>query len=341
MLALAVVLASASVNAGGGTAQLEWARAEGAESCPSAAEVRRDLATRLGRDPFTPSASMSIEVMLTRTANEQEWRASLVVRAADGRTTGTRSLASTAPDCAPLAAATTLAVALSIDPDAKLAPAAARSPLVAIPTPPAPREEAPARSTAEAPPSTPSRPPAAADTVASPKEREKNVNVSVALRGGAALGVLPNIAPALGVAAGVDLRPRFEIHAGTWWLPEQRTDDGQFGFGLTGLSAGACYHALDGRGPFRVSGCADAIAGAIHAVVYELTPSHPGDRLWVALEPGVRVQIALVKPLSVELGAAMLVPLGRYTFTVGGRDASAFESATVGGIGHVGVGASF
>src|SRR5204863_7855459 len=105
----------------------------------------------------------------------------------------------------------------------------------------------------------------------------------VTLRGGAPAGLVPGIAPTLGLAAELGPRSsRFRGTAGALWVPEARTEDGQFAFGLTAGSLGACVLVarlpLAGRASNRpvftgLETCAAAYAGAVHAVPFAFTPS--------------------------------------------------------------------
>jgi hypothetical protein len=80
--------------------------------------------------------------------------------------------------------------------------------------------------------------------------------------------------------------------------------------------------------------------GAIHAVVYVLEPTTPGQQLWGGLEvtPGIRVRLA--GPVVAEAGAELVVPVTRQQFTVGGRPGVAFQETPVAGVAFLGFGLS-
>ena len=94
--------------------RLSYVLGRGAEQCPPEAALRRGVAARLGRDPFRAEGAqlVSIRVEATRAG----LAATVEVRDAAGKAVGTRTVASSRRDCAELAAAVELAVAIAIDP---------------------------------------------------------------------------------------------------------------------------------------------------------------------------------------------------------------------------------
>ena len=98
--------------------RLAWVRGDGAEMCPAEAELEERVTARLGRRAFSETASRVIEGTVTR--HGDAWHASIRVRDARGALGGARDFDLQAPDCTALSAATTLAVVLTIDPNAPL-----------------------------------------------------------------------------------------------------------------------------------------------------------------------------------------------------------------------------
>jgi hypothetical protein len=123
------------------------------------------------------------------------------------------------------------------------------------------------------------------------------------------------------------------------FLPEVRTSDGRFGFGLTTAWLGACLAPWRGaRG--GASLCGSLFLGAIHAVVYTLEPTRPGDQLWIGAALTPAAQLRLVGPLVAEIGTDIVLPFTRQVFTVGGEPNQVFQQSKVAGVGFLGLGLS-
>lgn len=302
--------------------EVEPSSAEAA--CPSQASLVADVRRRMGRDPFSEEASRHLSVRFRR--GSEGWGARITVRDEMREGRGVRDLARRAATCAELLDAVGLAVALAIDPEAPLAPSS--------PTPPAPVCPAPRECPPPALPAPPPPPVVIERRVVVPAP---GVPASVSLRGGVAVGATP-LAPTLMVA----FRSR---HAGPWhgtagalYTPLARADDGATGFGLTALFGGACWGTL---GALRLSACAGVQAGALHSVVYELTPLAPGDRLWLGafVEGALRWHVA--GPLFVEGALRATAALYQQRYSVRGRAAVAFAPWPVALDATLGAGVDF
>jgi hypothetical protein len=135
------------------------------------------------------------------------------------------------------------------------------------------------------------------------------------LRGGAALGLLPSAAPGMSIAAEYRFTRALSAASELLWLPEQKTEDRQFGFGLTAASLGACVDASDNRE--AVPGVCGAFwAGALHATVYRLVPVAPGDWLWAAASVTPRIRFRLPASALFETGAHFMIPIVRHPYLV-------------------------
>lgn len=100
--------------------RLSFVRAENASGCIPLTALEREITRRMGRDPFVGSPRQWIEGVATRKGNYYEIQ--LFERDAAGRTVGSRRLGEATADCRKLDDAIELAVALIIDPAARLAP---------------------------------------------------------------------------------------------------------------------------------------------------------------------------------------------------------------------------
>ncbi len=296
--ALSVASPTASASAPSSGYRLHLVRTEGTGSCTNAGDLERDVAQRLGRDPFSENAPRGIEIVMEREGSK--WRARLYLRVDDSNEDAARVIESDAPQCAELGKAIALAVALALAPELPpLTPPAAEPEPVCPPAPPPP----------------PPTPPA-------------SLHGAVALR---AL-VSPNLLPqaALGAALTVSLRgDLLGANVGAVFYPERTLvkDDASLGFGLSAAFLSGCLWPRR-RDP-QIWSCLGAQLGALHTVVYSPLPSAPGDRVWAAASSELGVRQSLGERVFIEAGATALFPLVRHRFAIGadagGESRLAFE----------------
>ncbi|MBP6834136.1 MAG: hypothetical protein KA978_25340 [Deltaproteobacteria bacterium] len=298
--------------------RLSWVRADGADGCPDAAELARDVARRLGRDPFAGPAAQFIEAVIRR--DRDRWTASLYVRDASGALSGAREIHDDGATCAPIHGAAALAIALIIDPEA------------ALRTAPAPAAPAPAAPAPAAPAPVPPAPRA-------PSQRTHRVGVlAIGVRALAAVGPLPGVAAGVALSADVHLHPRLMLTAGLWFLPEVRTPepDSRYAFGLTAGSLSACAAPLV-HARATLAACVGLALGAVHGVAYAFDPVPPGERAWLAATAGLRFTAALVGPLAAVAQVDLVAPVTRYRFYVEHVAGTVFDQAALGGAGQLGL----
>jgi hypothetical protein len=291
-------------------AELSWVRADGAETCADARAMRGAVQRRLGRDPFGTEGAISVEGQAAREGDT--WVARIRARGPEGERLGARTLRSDAADCVSLGEAAALAVALVIDPEA-VARVARERPAAAPASPP------PARLGSRA-----AQPPAWLDA-----------------RALLQAGLLPGLAPGFVLGAEVPLLAWLGVTVDLRYWPEQQTEamDERFAFGLTAASLGPCFEALPGS-RVGLSLCGLGQLGSIHAVVYDLEPTAPGDRLWAAAAAKVQLYAVLDRWRLVLAGTAT-APFTRHRFKASGRDETIFRQDTVAFGGELGVGLRF
>jgi len=324
--------------------RLEWIRARGAEGCVARKDLEERVSRRLGRTVFSDDAPGTIEGFVQREGDM--WVAHILARDASGHVTGSRDLTNTAPDCTGLDAAVTLAIALVIDPEAAMRPSPTTPPPprpqplpVVAPAPPSPL---PPPFPPAAPPSLPPPPlcsePRPCPSSEPPPEARTWPRATLDARALVAASLLPGVAPGVALDADVPLGRWVDLTTGAFFLPEERTQSGQIGFGLSAARMGACGVPLR-TARVALSLCGDAELGAIHAVVYAFLPTNPGDRVWAALSPSGQLRVGVVGPLSVAAGAALVVPLVRQPFVVQGYG-TVFQEFSVAEVGFLGLGLS-
>jgi hypothetical protein len=299
-----------------GRFRFAWVRDESAEHCPDGPAIAREVARRLGRDPFAAADAPSIEASVRR--DGPRWTARLVVRDATDASLGVREFTSDAADCAPIAAAITLGVALSIDPAAALRPPPPPTPPTPAPTPPAPR-------------------------VVRPPETPWSRRAGVSLRALGAVGLLPSVAPGVALAAEGPIAGRLRWSVGLLYLPDSGlvTSRGSFAFGLVAAQLAPCLDLW--RVPrASLTGCVGVELGALRSVVLRGDPSTVGERPWAAAFAGVRLRARLLGPLAGELGVEAVAPLVRDRFFEGGPTReTAFQQGVLAGVAFAGLGIQF
>jgi hypothetical protein len=201
-LVVATLVGSAVAGADPRAVHLVYIRGAGAERCPSQAELQQGVIARLGRDPFWGRGARPVWITITRSGAQLV--ATIAAQAEDGGAAQVRAVTSRRGECAELASAVELALAIAIDPVAvegrpTEAPGPVAEPLV---TP-----SAPAVSTAPPP-----QPPEAAALVAAQphatpeartvRDRHWFVGAELLLSAGTGPRTSPGFALALGARRG-------------------------------------------------------------------------------------------------------------------------------------------
>jgi hypothetical protein len=308
LVSAALLCLPSAARAADGHYRLELVRADGAGSCPGAASIERDVAARLGRDPFAPAGERGIEIVLERT--EDVWRAKLYLRVDPSAPDAVRLLESEATDCAELAKSITLAVALAIAPELEPEP----------PPPPPPEPICPP------PPAPPPPPP-------SPGSLHGDVAARALLS--------PQLLPGTSAGAALAISARgslLGVSFGGLFFPENelRESNARLGFGITGGFVAGCLWARTAQP--QLWSCLGARAGALHTVVYAPEPEHPGDRFWAAATSELGLRQQLYQRLFVEVGVAAVFPLVRHRFRVDASSSPIYEQGAAVAEGFLGIG---
>lgn len=324
--------------------RISWVRGPGAHGCAGPARIVEQVTARLGHGAVAADGTRAIDVYVTRAGGT--WRAQIYKRGRDDALSGTRELTSEAEDCAPIEAASVLAIALAIDPDAGTRPPSPPSPSLA-PSP------IPSPSPGASPRHPPTRSPVADDVLApaplpawvpppdpAQPSHPPPGGAGATLRAGVGVGLLPGVAASFLLASEVSVAPRVHVTGAALWMPEVRASDARFAFGLSAFSLGTCGDvAVWARVDLAL--CGALWGGALHGVVYTLTPVDPGQHAWAAAEAAARLRIHLVSRLHAELVLPAVVPLVRPPFTVTGFAAPVFRQAPVTFLPTAGLGAHF
>jgi hypothetical protein len=166
------------------SSRLVYSRGRGAEQCPDEETVRREVAARLGYDPFFPWAERTIVARITREGGTL--RASVDLLDKDGFVRGSRQLKPAAADCAELVRSLALAISIAIDPEhADPSANPAPAPTETAPAPSA--EPVPSPTPPEAKPAPPSKPPAV------PPSSNRRIVPEAGIGVWSALGLAPEV----------------------------------------------------------------------------------------------------------------------------------------------------
>jgi hypothetical protein len=330
------------------TVRLVWVRGERTESCEDGAAIARRVVARLGKNVFSESSPRSIEGVIQHEG--EHWEAHLYVRDSGGILVGSRDLSSEGPDCGAIDAAATLAIVLTIDPDAALrppqsvpSPAPAPPPRPAMPlaahstsgltgapafaTPPAPGTRPPITALPDRPAERPRRPPPS-----SPSSSEAAV---ISVRALVAGGLLPAVSAGVALSAEVPVQGKLSFSVGLFYFPEVRTPSADSAFGLTAGWLGACARPWQGS-RIALSSCLKLLLGAIHSVVFVRDPYQPGDQPWGGASLSAQARVRLFGSLHAELGGEIIAPVARQRFAAQGQAGTIFQEGPVAGAGFAG-----
>jgi len=138
------------------SAKLVYVRGPETAACPDETQLRRAVATRIGYDPFFPSASKTVIAQVSRAS--AGYRGKIQIIGDDGLIRGERELATRGDDCSELISAMALAVSIALD-DLDDAPRSSEAAPATSPAEAAPGAVVPAAPTeAETAPSAPTAP---------------------------------------------------------------------------------------------------------------------------------------------------------------------------------------
>lgn len=317
-----------ALGAGSPAATLEVSRADGAESCIDAARLTKSVEARLRRTVFARSGSAPLALAVDLVRREQAWVATVRISDELGAL-GQRELSTEAPHCSALDDSLSLVVALLVDtPPARL-PAETPQP-GAPPVTPDKQKAEPAK------PATPLVLPP--DTVA-PREP---LRFSALATGTAALGLLPGLAPGVGLAAALSIPrgPRIRLGGELYFEREARLEDGG-GAKLSALRAGLELCGLSfGSRSLAFEICGGQHIGQLAVDGMDFDQNLEQRRLIVSLDAGPDLRLPLTQDFNLVVAARAEVPLTRDRFLArlaDGTSALIYQQAPVGLVMKVGV----
>lgn len=314
---LIFLLATAGARAsdlGGGT--LSVVRRDAAGDCPDDVELRSSTLALGTLPPAAPAEPLNVEVTFAR--EEGAYVARILT---SGSTEGVREIRKEDPNCASLAEAVSLVLAVVFDlspPEpAPIAP-------VPVPPPPPPAETTPS----PAPPA--------------PKAPAQPFSLGVVVQGAASFGLLGD---ALVGALSVAVRPRWghwEIAPGVLWAPGRTVEylEGSVDVSLLSARLEACGWLSASRRRPDVALCLGFFAGALRGAGEDYQDAHPATDAWFAFEAGAAGRWPISAKWALRLGISALIPTRDQAFAVNGAG-NAFESSPAAFLGELGPELSF
>jgi hypothetical protein len=282
-------------------------REPGAEDCPDTADLTSRVAAVMGH----PSEAVTTPYVVTFARTPQAYTAA--IQAGDESAT-VRRLSAREPNCAALAHATTVALAVLLDADPNAPPGANDSDGTTSTTPAVDAVKPPA---------------SIAKHVAAPSAREMPLPSArevpswelapfVSAGAGAAVGILRPVSLALVVDAGLELG-RLRASVGALWLTPQTLEltPGSARESLLSGSLRLCLAVSRGK-RLRLDACSGAIVGFAQAEAHGFVQNLRHKELFVAFPVGPALSVR-TGPLSWELAASLLLVCPPNEFNVVGR----------------------
>ncbi len=294
---------------------------EAPRACPDEGTLARDVASRLGYEPFRPSAATGIAVTIR--AKGAAFAGSIEVTDAAGKVQGRRELP-TERDCAELVHAAAFAVAIVIDPLR-----AQQGPALVASAPPS----ASSAPVAVAPPAAPSRAPAPAPSQppAAPVPTDP-----VHLHAAAGMTFSALRVPSLGLGALIEVGLRQRRWSAslegqsTFPLGDEQGEGGAVSASLVSALAVPCLHA----GAFGA--CALVELGALQGTGRAVDVPKRDTTLLFALGARVMAEVFLAPWLYLRPAIDLLAPVTRTTLRIGERPV--WTTPTLGLTGSLSVG---
>ncbi len=301
-------------------ASLVVTRGDGAQGCPDAEALAEQVRTVAGANVvgvgLGPPAHAETWIQVSITRNFGGYGAQINSLGAHH---GSRSLEDLGPNCASLADAVAVTIAIFLDPYAN-----------------APQPE-PAPQVAPAP------------VVVPPRNREPTAverpthwpRLTLGASAGVALNLLEHSEPLLDGEVGVELSPRWSFAlGGAFVFPDTKpVGEGEIDLNLSYGYLEACARAWGAPEGLRVDWCTEPLIGRFSASGKGYVKNYAYQGAWFALAVGPRVTFPISGSWGWELSGQGVAPLVRQGFDVqsAGVHGNAFRSASVGGLISVGV----
>lgn len=308
--------------------RLDYRRSEEAVACPDEQALRRNVAERLGYDPFSDKAARTLKTRIDRVGGELT--AELVLLAPDGSIQGRRTLHSSGTDCAELASSVALAVAIAVDPLVVTRPPPPPEPTPPpappgndpsdegwVPFQPAPPPPPPAPAP-EPPPSHANGAPRAEPPAAPADPRW----VQMSLVGMGAIGTAPAVTPGISVQVGSRSKDGFFGIEGRADVPASaKAGRGSVSTGQLVGGAVVCAHHL------WLGACGVVNAGVLRSEGIDLLNARSASSFWLTVGGRTMIDIPVSKAFQLRFQSELTAQPTRTSLMVG--PVSVWKSPTV------------
>ncbi|WP_394832235.1 hypothetical protein LVJ94_37540 [Pendulispora rubella] len=307
--------------------RLVYVRGPGTEKCPDERDLRNGVAARLGRDPFDDHAERMVTARVSRA--RKILRARIEVHGPAGELYGERELSSKDKDCAELAEATELAIAIAIDPLGAMSP----KPIVteAPPTAPAPVDEP------HPPPAPPPQAPArVAEPLPPPPPPPARPHLQFHAEGGpvGSLGAGPQVAVGGRLLVGLRRAPLSLGLEGRLDAPTTRSvGPGSIETSLMLAALVPCYHYS------VLAGCAILGAGALQSHGRSFDDSRDATTAVFMAGARLAVEVPLDGVLFLHLHSDLLAALSQTSVQV--NQSEVWQTPRISGVLGMGLGVTF
>lgn len=324
------------------TASLGWVRLPGAEGCITSRELGKRVESSLGR-PALVSASqgdLAIEARV-EPGKSGTWKVTIVTTPHDGGAIGTRELKIKGEACSAIDEPVALALAITIDPDAALAPKSVDVEKPPVATPP------PVLAVAIASPSPPKVIVRDERVLVPVPSKVPDVDGDLRIAPQVAVGLLPHAA--LGLELGASLKTAFawpiELSGGILTDSQTNGRDGgavfSLGYGALAVCPTTRQSASDA---WWISACVGTQVGVMRGRGFGFDEPRDSSATWVAAVGDVRLSARLTGPLFAQIGAGLLAAIVRPRFTylaADGKPVDVFQEGSIAGRFQISLGFHF
>ncbi len=279
------------------TARLVYVRGPGAEACPEEAELRAEVAGRLGYDPFRLVADNTLSAEVRGERGVLYADVKLVDK--DNLVRGARHLTTAGKDCSELTAAMSLSMSIALDPlSLTRAPTPPEPAIAELPLPDAGRSPPPTLAPAEKKPASSALPKAAGPAI----ELGGGIEGSLGSAPSAAAG-LTGFAGLRWAVGSLDLGGRVDFPA------SRPTAAGTVRTSLTAAWASGCVHYA------YVLGCAVLEAGSLQATAEIASPISQSS-FFLAVGPRVGALLPIASSWDLGVWADLFFLLTPYSLGI-------------------------
>ena len=309
-------------------ASLAVTRDEGSRGCPDSASLAERVETVAGKPLFDMAAGASRDTWVT-VEFVRDFGGYRAVISARGTRQGTRTLDDVSPECASLADAVSITLAILLD------PAGTKSDAAAAPTPVASAPVA----VANAPVATPRSDSAPSGASSASKQREPTT-FGVEASAGASLAVLDGFAPFVEAGGRARFGAVFALGLGGGYVPQDRVE---FGSGSVDVSLAfgylrACANLLPKRRTI-LEACLEPMLGGLRGSGNDYETTDTEWLFWSAAAAVFQGYGPISESVYWSFRARVLAPFVKHGFSVssGSEPEPAFELSTIGGTLAVGI----